>query len=96
MYTVVRNYSGSGAKALFDLLENKKSDIEATFKGIKGLITYTLARTGDGGITVTVCQDKAGADESVRVARDWIQKNIPNTGAAPPAITEGEVVVLIR
>jgi hypothetical protein len=96
MYTVVRSYSGPGAKALFDVLEEKKADVETTLKGVEGLITYTLARTEDGGVTVTVCRDKAGIDESVRVAREWIEKNAADIGAAPPSITQGEVVVLVQ
>jgi restriction endonuclease Mrr len=94
MHTVVRSYSGPNTKVLFDVLEKNKADVEATLKGVKGLITYTLARTGDGGITITVCEDEAGADESVRVAREWIQKNASNVGAAAPTITERQVVVL--
>lgn len=96
MYTVVRSYSGPNAKELFDVLEKNKADVEATLKGVKGLITYTLARTGDGGVTVTVCEDKSGIDESVRLAREWIQKNAADIAAAPPVITEGQVVVFIN
>ena len=96
MYSVVRTYSGPNAKALFDVLEKNKADVEATLRAVKGLITYSATRTAEGGITVTVCADKAGADESVRVAREWVQKNAANIGAAPPAITEGQAVVLIK
>ena len=44
---------------------------------------------------MTVCQDKAGADESLKIARDWIQKNAADTGVGAPAVTEGTVVVQI-
>ena len=83
MHAVVRNYSGAGAKQLFDLLEQRKDDVEAVIRKVPGLMSYTLLRSGDGGVSVTVCQDKAGADESLKVARDWIQKNASNTGASP-------------
>jgi hypothetical protein len=96
MYAVVRNYSGAGAKKLFDLLEQRKADVEAVIRKVPGLMSYTLLRSGDGGVSVTVCQDKAGADESLKVARDWIQKNAANTGASPPAVMEGSVVVQIK
>ena len=33
---------------------------------------------------MTVCNDKAGCDESVEKARDWIAKNAAGTGVAPP------------
>ena len=43
-----------------------------------------------------VFQDKAGTDESVRVAREWIAKNADNLGAAPPAILEGTVILQMK
>jgi hypothetical protein len=96
MHAVVRNYSGAGAKQLFDLLEERKADVEALIRKVPGLMSYTLLRHGDGGISVTVCQDKAGADESLKVAREWIQKNASNIHANPPVVTEGAVIVEIK
>ncbi len=93
MYAVVRNYSGQGAKALFDLLEQRKDEVERVIGAVAGLRSYTLIRSGDGGVTVTICQDKAGAEESLRVARDWIQKNAADLNTSPPSVTEGPVVV---
>jgi hypothetical protein len=95
MHAVIRNYSGAGARQLFDLLQERKADVEAEIRKVAGLVSYTLMRSGDGGISVTVCQDKAGADESVRVARDWVQKNAQGIGANPPAVAEGSVILQI-
>ena len=71
MRTVIRRYSGKGAKELFDLLEKRTADVEELMRSVKGFVGYTLARGGDGGFSVTVCQDKAGIDESVQKAKDW-------------------------
>ena len=95
MYAVVRTYSGAGAKKLFDVLEQRRADVEALIRGVPGLKSYTLLRGADGGVSVTVCQDKGGADESLKIARDWIQKNAADTGVGAPAVTEGTVVVQI-
>ncbi|HXV23503.1 MAG TPA: hypothetical protein VED46_04510 [Alphaproteobacteria bacterium] len=95
MHAVVRTYSGPGAKALFELLEKRKADVEAAIRPVPGLISYTLVRTGDGGMSVTVCKDKAGTEASMRVAKDWIQKNASTIGSKPPAVTEGSVTVHI-
>ena len=95
MYAIVRNYSGAGAKQLFDVLERHKADVEATLRKVPGLLNYTLVRSGDGGMSITVCKDKAGADESVKVAREWIKKNAANVPADPPALMEGPVIVQI-
>ena len=45
---------------------------------------------------MTLCEDKAGIDESVRLAADWIKKNVPNTGVGPPVIKEGVVIAQVK
>jgi hypothetical protein len=96
MQTVMRHYSGKGTKELFDLLEKHKADIEKLLRSVKGFVGYTLVRTGDGGYSVTVCQDKAGVDDSVHKAKDWIAKHAGSTGAAAPKVSEGTVVVHLK
>ena len=48
-------------------------------------------QTPDGCTTFTLCKDKAGADQSVTIARDWIKKNASDISAPAPTITEGPV-----
>jgi len=96
MHAVVRNYSGSGAKQLFDVLDQHKADVEASLRKVSGLVSYTLLRSGDGGMSVTVCKDKAGADESRKVASEWIKKNAANVKTNEPVVSEGSVIVGIN
>jgi len=96
MHAVVRTFSGTGAKQLFDLLETNKAEVEALLRAVKGFSGYTLMRTGDGGLSVTICKDKAGTDESVVVARDWVKQNASGTGVAPPTVTEGSVILHLK
>ena len=76
-------------------MEARKAEVQATLQKVSGLVSYTLLRSGDGGVSVTVCADKAGADESLKVAREWIQKNASNIPANAPVVTAGEVIVQI-
>ena len=92
MYAVVRSYSGQGASELFDQLEQKNDEVKDLMGGVPGFVSYTAVRSGEGGLTVTVCQDKTGADESSRRAAEWVKENIGAT-ADPPEITEGSTVV---
>jgi hypothetical protein len=96
MHAVVRTYSGKGAKELVDLVEKNKPEAEQLMRGVKGFVSYFLVRTADGGFTVSVYQDKAGTDESIRAARDWIAKNASATGVAPPAVAEGTVLLQLK
>jgi hypothetical protein len=96
MQMVIRTYSGKGANELFDVLEKHTADVEDLLRSVKGFVGYTLARSSDGGCSVTICEDKAGIDESVRKAKDWIAKNAESTGAAAPKLSEGTVIVHLR
>ena len=91
MYGVLRSYSGDGAKKLATRLEERKAEVEALIRGVPGLISWGLMRTSDGCTTFTLCKDKAGADQSVSIARDWIKKNASDVSASAPTITEGPV-----
>ena len=41
---------------------------------------------------MTICQDKAGTDESSRRAAEWVKENV-SAMVDPPAITEGSTVL---
>ena len=96
MHAVIRSYSGHGANALFDLLEERTGDVEETMRAIRGFISYALVRTGEGGVSVTVCEDKAGTDESARRAREWVERNAADAGVGAPRVTEGPVFLYSR
>ena len=92
MHVVVRSYSEQGASALFDLLGQREEDVKALISGVPGFVSYAAFRSGDGGMTVTICQDKAGTDESSRRAAEWVRENVSTT-VDPPAVTQGSTVL---
>jgi hypothetical protein len=96
MHAVIRTYSGKGAKELIDVIEKNKPEVEKLIRGVKGFVSYSLVRTAGGGFSVSVYQDKAGTDESIKVARDWIAKNASNTGVAAPTVSEGTVILQLK
>jgi hypothetical protein len=96
MHAVVRTYSGRGSKKLIDVIEKNKTEVEGLLRAINGFVSYYLVRTKRGGFSVSVYQDKAGTDESIRVARDWIAKNASNLGAARPTASQGAVVFQLK
>ena len=92
MHVVVRSYSGQGASELFDLLGESEEDVKELISGVPGFERYAAFRSGDGGMTVTICEDKVGTDESSRRAAGWVKDNVTGT-VDPPAITEGSTVL---
>jgi hypothetical protein len=92
MYVVIRSYSGQGGSALFDALVEKEDDVKALISTVPGFTSYAAFRSNGGGQTVTVCQDKAGTDESSRRAAEWVKENISVT-VEQPTVTEGSTVL---
>ena len=99
MYAVVRNYSGQGASQLFSEIESRVAEVERErfqeLTRIPGFVSYTLLRTVDGGISLTVCEDKAGADASVQAAAAFIRQNLTSQGN-PPVVSEGDTILHIH
>jgi hypothetical protein len=95
MDVVVRTYKGTGAKELFSLLETRKTDVEKLMRSVKGFENYTLARSsdGEGGLSMTVCQDKAGTEESGRVAKEWLSKNAGTISFEAPKVSAGSIII---
>ncbi len=96
MEIVIRKYSDKSSSALFDLLEKRKSEVEPLMRSVPGFVSYTLARSSTGGFSVTVCQDQAGIDESIRKAKDWIAKNAGSIAAGAPEVSVGKVITHVK
>ena len=60
MYAVVRTYSGQGASEIFEIMGQREEDVKALISGVPGFVNYAAVRSGDGGVTVTACEDKLG------------------------------------
>ena len=94
MHAVIRSYSGEGASEVFDLIEQRNEDVRTLISGVPGFISYTAVRTADGGVTVTVCEDQTGTDESSKRAAAWVKEN-STMAVNPPSISQGSTVLHI-
>ena len=92
MHTIIRSYTGEGADELFTQMEALQTEVRELISGVPGFISYTAFRTGDGGATVTACEDKAGTDESSRRAAEFVEHKI-SVQCAAPSIIEGDAVL---
>ena len=90
MYAVIRRYTG--ASQLFDELARRRSDVEQLLRSVPGFRGYYLVRSGEGGASITLCDDQAGTSESTRIAAEWVRQNVPAAAGSPPQVTEGEVL----
>ena len=91
MFASIRKYNS--APTLADELSKKQDEIKAAFKVISGFHGYYLMKTGDGAVSVTLCENRNGAEESNRVEATWLKDKFPTFASRPPEITIGEVRV---
>ena len=91
MYAAVRRYEG-----IVDDDEAARLVRESFMPGLEkvpGFIAYYWIDAGKGVMaSLSVFEDKAGADESVKFAHQWIEETAPNLFPNPPRVTEGIVV----
>lgn len=60
---------------------------------IPGFVAYYWIDAGDGVMaSLSVFDDKDGADKSVELARDWVRENAAELIPNSPKVTEGVVV----
>jgi hypothetical protein len=63
-------------------------------KDVYGFQAYYAVDAGGGRIaSVSVFEDRAGAEESTRLAADYIRQNMASLFPNPPEVLQGEVVV---
>ena len=61
-------------------------------KKAKGFVRYYWIDTGNGeGASLSVFKDKAGADESIHLAADFVKENLAKLLNQKPEIIEGPV-----
>jgi hypothetical protein len=91
MFATVRKYSG--APTPVDELVKRQEDLKSVLEPIRGFHAYDLLKTSDGAVSMTVCEDRAGAEESNRVASTWLEDKLPTFSSRSPEITTGELQI---
>lgn len=91
MHTTMRYYHGNAALA--DQLAARADEIRAVIGAVPGFQAYYLVRLDDATVSITVCDDEAGTEESTRVASEWIRDNMPDLAASPPMVSSGTVTL---
>ena len=94
MFASIRKYNGSSQ--LSDELFKLQDDLKSVIRPIRGFHAYYLVKTTDGAVSFTVCEDKAGAEESNRAEAAWLKTKLPTFASRSPETTIGEVNVRLR
>ena len=89
MYAVIRHYHFKPEDGQrIDQLVNE--EFVPLIKEAKGFVRYYWLDTGEGeGASLSVFQDKAGADESILLAADFVKKSLSEIMVQKPEVIEG-------
>ncbi len=93
MYTVIRVWEGDE-----DQLEESTEKVRDRFipqiKDVKGFHSYYFLH-GDGGnvATISVFDDRKGAEQSTTIARSFAEEELEDIVQGPPEIIEGTVAI---
>ena len=90
MHATIRRWTG--ASQLIDEMARRSQEVETVISSSPGFVSYHAVRSGDTLVSITICQDKAGTDESTRLAGQWVRDNLPtgSTAGLTPEITDGD------
>ena len=92
MHTEIRQYQVDPG-SVDEIIRGVNEDFLPLIKDVSGFQAYYALDAGGGRIaSVSVFEDRAGAEESSRVAADWIRQNMASLFPNPPEVMEGEVV----
>jgi hypothetical protein len=91
MYAVIRHYhfNPEDGKRVDQLI---KEEFVPLIKEAEGFVRYYWLDTGEGeGASLSVFQDKAGADESILLAADFVKKSLSELLVQKPEVIEGAI-----
>jgi|SRR5690242_19407515 len=93
MHATIRRWNG--AATLIAEIERRTQEVESIISSTPGFVAYHAVKSGNTLVSVTVCQDKAGTDETTRRAAQWVRDTLPADAVAglTPEIIEGEEFV---
>ena len=92
MYGVIRRYVGN--QQIADAISERGDEVKAVVQEIPGFVAYYIIQANDGATSVTIYEDRSGAEESNRRVAQWVRDNMPEAASMPPEIFEGEVIVM--
>jgi hypothetical protein len=91
MYVALRRYKFDEKNAQ-ELDKRIQESFIPLIEKAPGFISYYWMETGRGeGASVSVFEDKAGADESIRIAADFVKNDLKDLKLSAPDIIEGKV-----
>ncbi len=92
MHIAIRRYRLLGSASADEVLQRATEGFIPIIKDAPGFLAYYAVDGGGGTVaSVSIFEHRAGAEESNRMAADWVRENLSSMFAGSPEIIEGEV-----
>jgi hypothetical protein len=95
MFATIRRYEAIDQARTSELVKKADETLLPSLTELPGFSGYSLIEAGDGVMSsISFFDTSAHADESTRLASDWVREQKLETALPnPPKVTSGEVVV---
>jgi hypothetical protein len=95
MFATVRRYEGIDSSNIDELTKKVGESLAPKLSKLPGFSSYFLIDTGNGVMSsVGVFETSTQADDSTRVASEWVRdEKLERILHNPPKVTDGEVIV---
>jgi hypothetical protein len=92
MFAAIRRYH-TDPDSLDEVVRQVNEGFVPLISDMPGFVAYIALNAGQGEYgTVSVFEDQASAEESNRVAEEWVAENLRELLPSPPDYAAGEVV----
>ncbi len=92
MYVAIRRYQMVESASVDEVLQRVKDGFIPIIKDGPGFLAYFVLDSGGGTVTsVSIFEDREGAEASISGAAEWVRENLASLFPNPPEIIAGEV-----
>ena len=93
MFAVIRRYNAHENSAA-RIEQRVRDGFVPLISRLPGFVSYDVVRSTDGTlISVSVFESRQSADDSNRLASDWVHENLASLIRTAPVILSGDVMV---
>ena len=92
-YAIIRRYSGLDPRSAEEVARRVNDGLLPIVSQIPGFLAYCALHTGgDVVASVSIFEDRAGAEESTRQAAAWVKQHLASLVPNPAQYTAGRVI----
>ena len=92
--SVIRRYTGVDPAAIGEISRRAELDFLPRLSAVPGFVSYTLAVSDRHDLlTVSLFEEQAGTEESVRLAAEFIRQNLAALLPNPPELIRGRAAI---